>query len=156
MLPTLALLSPVGGAVLGIALRHRPGSQLAVAALAPALSLLALAVAFLWPGPVHTCSSFTTVGGTESETCGSLPLAAAFSWPLTYLVVGALVLLSAAPLVSVWLRSWLPAGASAFLQFVVLILSFGGLFFWVPALVITVAIAFSRPGSTRSPWVSAG
>src|SRR5947208_2540082 len=137
-------LAVVVGAVLGLLARDRPRAQWVLVVSAPVLSLLALASQFL---PIGAESCTSTAGG--SSVCQSVPAVTGWGSPLPYVIAVALVVLSLAPLVSLLTRSWLPAGVSALLQAVPQVISFGGFLLWAPALVATVATAFSLLGNPR-------
>ncbi len=147
IVPPLAL---VLGAPVGYLLRARPRAVGYVAIATPALSVLAM-LAQLVPGGGMECVS--TVAG--SSTCQAVPAIAMWSGPLPYAIAAELVVLSLAPLLSVRLRSWWPAGASAVLQAVPQLISFGGFVAWAPALLATTIVAFAFAFSRGSERLAA-
>jgi hypothetical protein len=154
MSPLPVLLSLAVGVPLGLLLRDRLRAQLVVAGLVPLLSLLAFAAQFIPGGGSMVCTSFTTVSGGVAEqtpitSCGSVPNFEAWGGPLPASIALALVLLSFAPLLSLRLKSWLPAGVAAVLAAVPQAISMG-FFHWLPALVLTIAMAFARPARLTS------
>lgn len=118
---------------------------LAVAIAAPILSVAALGAQFI-PGGVESCTS-TTEGG--SSVCQSLPAISAWAGPLPYAIAAALILLSLAPLASVLAGRRLPAVASAILQALPQVMSFGGFIAWAPVLVATIVVAIAMSESRR-------
>ena len=142
LIPPLAL--AVGA--LGFLIRGHRRVILIVAIAATILSVLAFAAQFV-PGGAESCTSSTT-GPT---VCQSLPAVSGWDGPLPYSIAVGLVWLSVAPLLSVRIGKWWPAAASAVLQAVPQVISFGGFVDWAPALVATIAVAFAVGGarSTR-------
>jgi len=77
---------------------------------------------------------------------------------LPFAIAIALIALSLVPLASVRTRNWWPAAASAALQAIPQVISFGGFLAWAPALAVTVAMAFalvpSRTAGHAAPAAS--
>lgn len=135
VIPLLAVLL---GAPIGLAIRGRKRVVMAVALAVPVLAILGFA-AQLVPGGVEECSSSTS--GTD--VCKQLPAIAAWSGPLPFLIAVLLVVLALAPLLSVRTRTWWIAAASAGLQAIAQVVSFGAFVAWAPALLATVIVAFA-------------
>lgn len=135
VIPLLALLV---GAPIGLAIRGRKRVVLAVALAAPFLAVVALAAQFI-PGGAEQCRSSS--GGTT--VCEQLPAITAWSGPLPFVIAFLLILLALAPLISVRTKTWWIAAASAGLQAIAQVISFGGFIDWAPALVATVVVAFA-------------
>jgi hypothetical protein len=138
------------GAGLGLVMRNRRRLILVVAIATPLLSVLALVAQFV-PGGVESCQS-TTFG---TSTCEALPAVEAWDGPVPFAIAVALIVLSLAPLVSARTGAWWPAAASAALQAIPQVISFGGFIDWAPALLATVAVACgvgwsSQPASSRA------
>jgi len=150
------LILPVALALgaLGLLARGRPRVVLTLAVVAPILSVLALAVQYL-PSGLESCTS----SPSGSMVCQSLPAIFAWDGPLPYLIAMGLIALSLAPLASVRIGKWWPAAASALLQAIPQVISFGGFIDWAPALAVTIAVAFAligprtadRPAPAASP-----
>ncbi len=140
LIPPLAL--AVGA--LGLLARGHRRVVLALAFAAPILSVVAFAAQFV-PGGAESCTS--SAGG--SNVCQSVPAVSGWGGPLPYLIAIGLILLSLVPLASVRTGKWWPAAASALLQAVPQVISFGGFVDWAPALAVTVGVAFAVDG-TRS------
>jgi|ERR1700674_252500 len=138
LIPPLAL--AVGA--LGLLARGHRRVVLILAFAAPILSIGAFAAQFV-PGGAESCSSST--GGLN--VCQSLPAVSGWGGPLPYLIAVGLILLSLAPLASVRTGKWWPAAASALLQAVPQVISFGGFIDWAPALAVTVGVAFAVAGA---------
>ena len=119
---------------------------LALAVAAPILSLAALGAQFI-PGGVESCSS-TTEG---TSVCQSLPAITAWTGQLPFAIAAALIVLSFAPVAGVVAGKRWPVVASAILQVVPQVISFGGFIAWAPALLATIVVAIvlseSRPTS---------
>ena len=133
IVPPLAL---VLGAAIGLAIRGRKHVVIAVAIAAPLLAVLALVAQFI-PGGAEECRS----SSSGATVCEALPAITAWSGPLPFLVAVVLCVLALAPLVSVRLRRWWVAAASAALQAIAQVVSFGGFIDWAPALLATVVVA---------------
>lgn len=145
IIPPLALIL---GAGLGFAMRNRRRLILAVAIAAPLLSAVALVAQFI-PGGGESCTS-TTSG---ASSCQAVPAVEGWDGPLPFAIAFALIVLSAAPLVSARTGAWWPATASAALQAIPQVISFGGFIDWAPALLATVGVAcgVAWSSSSRSP-----
>jgi len=148
------LILPVALAVgaLGLLARgHRP-VVLTLALAAPILSVLALAAQYL-PSGLESCTASTS----GPMVCHSLPAVYAWDGPVPYLIAMGLIALSLAPLASVRVGKWWPAAASALLQAIPQVISFGGFIDWAPALTVTIAVAFgmTRPRTARRPTPAA-
>jgi hypothetical protein len=102
---------------------------------APLASVLAFAALFV-PGGVTSCSGSSTGG----EACRSLPAVTAFSPEAMAIAIVLVALGFAAPL-ALWQRRRGYAVASAMLQVVPQVISFGGFLLWLPALALTVVAA---------------
>ncbi len=137
---------------LGLLARGRRRVVLTLAVAAPILSVLALAAQYL-PGGLESCTSSTS----GAMVCHSLPAIYAWAGPLPYLIAMGLIALSLVPLASVRLGKWWPAAASALLQAVPQVISFGGFIDWAPALAVTIAVAFAmtRPRTAGRPTPAA-
>jgi len=135
IVPPLALIL---GALAGYVVRGHRRAVLVLALATPAFSLLAFAAQFV-PGGAESCTS--SISG--AQTCNALPAVSGWSGPLPYTIAVALLLLALVPLVSFRLHDWRPAAASAVLQAVPQVVSFGGFLDWAPALLLTVAVAFA-------------
>lgn len=153
IIPPLAL---IVGAGLGLILRNRRRAIGSLAVLAPVLAVLALVAQFI-PGGADECSSRLTSGLSSAlSVCQAVPAVSGWSGPLPYAIAGCLVLLSFAPLVSVRSGAWWVSAASAAVQAVPQVISFGGFVDWAPALLATVAVTFAialsaRPAGFSSP-----
>src|SRR5437868_4435055 len=137
------LILPLALAVgaLGLIARGHRRVVLAIAIAAPILSVLALAAQFL-PGGAESCTS-TTSG---PAVCHAEPAVSGWSGPLPFAIAVALIALSLAPLASVRTGRWWPVAASAVLQAIPQVISFGGFLDWAPALAMTIAVAFAFVG----------
>jgi len=137
------LILPVALAVgaLGLLARGRRRVVLTLAVAAPILSVLALAVQYL-PSGLESCTASTS----GPMVCRSLPAVYAWAGPVPYLIAIGLIVLSLAPLASVRVGKWWPAAASALLQAIPQVISFGGFIDWAPALAVTIAVAFALLG----------
>lgn len=136
------------GAGLGFVMRNRRRLILAVAIAAPLVSVVALVAQFV-PGGGESCQSSTF--GTS--TCQAVPAVQFWDGPVPYAIAVALIVLSLAPLVSARTGAWWPAAASAALQAIPQVISFGGFIDWAPALLATVGVAcaVAWSSSSRSP-----
>lgn len=141
-------LAMILGAGLGLVIRNRRRLILAVAVAAPILSVVALVAQFV-PGGGESCQSSTF--GTS--TCQAVPAVQGWDGPLPFVIAFALMALSLAPLVSARTDAWWPAAASAALQAIPQVISFGGFLDWAPALLATVGVAcgVAWSSSSRSP-----
>jgi len=137
------LILPVAIAVgaLGLLARGRRRVVLTLAVAAPILSVLALAAQNL-PSGLESCTASTS----GPMVCRSLPAVYAWAGPVPYLIAIGLIVLSLAPLASVRVGKWWPAAASALLQAIPQVISFGGFIDWAPALAVTIAVAFALIG----------
>ena len=142
LIPPLAL--AVGA--LGLLARGHRRVVLILALAAPILSVVAFAAQFV-PGGAESCAS--SAGGPN--VCQSVPAVSGWGGPLPYLIAVALILLSLAPVASVHTGKWWPAAASALLQAVPQVISFGGFIDWAPALAVTVGVAFALVGARSVP-----
>ncbi len=142
LIPPLAL--AVGA--LGLLARGHRRIVLILAFAAPILSVVAFAAQFV-PGGAESCTAST--GGPN--VCQSVPAVSGWGGPLPYLIAVGLILLSLAPLASVRTGKWWPAAASALLQAVPQVISFGGFIDWAPALALTVGVAFALVGARSVP-----
>lgn len=145
------IIPPLGlilGAGLGFVMRNRQRLILAVAIAAPLLSVVALVAQFI-PGGGESCQS-TTFG---TSTCQAVPAVEFWSGPIPFAIAFALIVLSLAPLASALTGAWWPAAASAALQAIPQVISFGGFIDWAPALLATVGVAYgvAWSSSSRSP-----
>ena len=144
------LILPVAIAVgaLGLLARGRRRVVLTLAVAAPILSVLALAAQYL-PSGLESCTASTS----GPMVCRSLPAVYAWAGPVPYLIAIGLIVLSLAPLASVRVGKWWPAAASALLQVIPQVISFGGFIDWAPALAVTIAVAFALlgPRTTGQP-----
>ena len=138
------LILPVALALgaLGLLARGHRRVVLALAVAAPILSVLALAAQYL-PTGLESCTASTS----GPMVCHSLPAVYAWAGPLPYLIAIGLIVLSLAPLASVRIGKWWPAAASALLQAIPQVISFGGFIDWAPALAVTIAVAFALTGA---------
>lgn len=145
IIPVLALML---GAGLGFVIRDRRRLILAVAIAAPIVSVVALVAQFV-PGGGESCQS-TTLG---TSSCQAVPAVRGWDGPLPFAIAFALIVLSVAPLVSARRGAWWPAAASAALQAIPQVISFGGFIDWAPALLATVGVAcgVAWSSSSRSP-----
>ena len=150
IIPPLAV---VLGAAFGAAIRNHRRWIIGTAVAAPVLATIALIVQFV-PGGYESCQS-TTAG---ADTCQALPAVDGWS-PLAFAIAFGLIALSFAPVASAIRGAWWIAAASAVLQSIPQVISFGGFLDWAPALLATVAVAFavawSKPvvQSVSSPTV---
>ena len=137
------LILPVALAVgaLGLLARGRRRVVLTLAVAAPILSVLALAAQYL-PSGLESCTASTS----GPMVCRSLPAVYAWAGPVPYLIAIGLIVLSLAPLASLRVGKWWPAAASALLQAIPQVISFGGFIDWAPALAVTIAVAFALIG----------
>ncbi len=137
------LILPVALAVgaLGLLARGRRRVVLTLAVAAPILSVLALAAQYL-PSGLESCTASTS----GPMVCRSLPAVYAWAGPVPYLIAIGLIVLSLAPLASARVGKWWPAAASALLQAIPQVISFGGFIDWAPALAVTIAVAFALLG----------
>jgi len=137
------LILPVALAVgaLGLLARGRRRVVLTLAVAAPILSVLALAAQYL-PSGLESCPASTS----GPMVCRSLPAVYAWAGPVPYLIAIGLIVLSLAPLASARVGKWWPAAASALLQAIPQVISFGGFIDWAPALAVTIAVAFALIG----------
>ncbi|TMF34714.1 MAG: hypothetical protein E6I30_05815 [Chloroflexi bacterium] len=137
------LILPVALAVgaLGLLARGRRRVVLTLAVAAPILSVLALAAQYL-PSGLESCTASTS----GPMVCRSLPAVYAWAGPVPYLIAIGLIVLSLAPLASARVGKWWPAAASALLQAIPQVISFGGFIDWAPALAVTIAVAFALIG----------
>jgi hypothetical protein len=142
LIPPLAL--AVGA--LGLLARGHRRVILILAFAAPILSVVAFGAQFV-PGGAESCTSSS--GG--SLVCQSLPAVSGWGGPSPYVIAIGLILLSLAPLASVRTGKWWPAAASALLQAVPQVISFGGFIDWAPALALTVGVAFALVGARSVP-----
>jgi hypothetical protein len=144
------LILPVALAIgaLGLLARGHRRVALALAIAAPILSVLALIAQFV-PGGAESCTSSTS-GPT---VCQAEPAVSGWGGPLPFVIAMALIALSLVPLASVRTGRWWPAAASAVLQAIPQVISFGGFLDWAPALAVTIAVAFAVVGarSDRRP-----
>jgi len=146
IIPPLALLI---GALAGYLVRGHERVLLALAIATPLTSLGAFAAQFV-PGAYEECQG----GIAGAEVCKALPAVYGWDGQLPYAIASALVLLSFAPLLSVRTHAWWPAAASAVLQSVPQVISFGGFIDWAPALLLTICVAAGiawRPARTALP-----
>lgn len=135
LIPLLALIL---GAPIGLAVRGRQRIVMAVAIASHVLAVLALAAQFI-PGGVEECHGSTS----GASSCQALPAITAWSGPLPFLIAFLLIVLALAPIVSVRTSKWWVAAASAALQAVPQVISFGGFIDWAPALLATVVVSFA-------------
>lgn len=135
IIPALAL---IFGAAVGLLARGHRRAVILIAISAPVLSAAAFALQFV-PGGFEECQG--SISG--STVCHSLPALSGWHGPLPYAIATCLVLLSLAPLVSVRVNRWWIPAASAALQSVPQVISFGGFLNWAPALIATTSMAFA-------------
>ena len=138
LIPPLAL--ALGA--LGLLARGHRRVVLGLALAVPILSLLAF-VAQFYPSGIEVCMGSTS--GTN--VCHSEAPISAWAGPLPYAIAVALTALSFVPLVSVRTGKWWPAAASAVLQAIPQVISFGGFVDWAPALLVTIMVAFALTGA---------
>lgn len=134
IIPPLAL---VLGAALGAAIRNHRRVIVATAIAAPVLATIALVAQFV-PGGYESCQSSTSGAGS----CRTLPAVAGWS-PLAFAIAFVLIAIAFAALASAITGAWWLAAASAILQGIAQVASFGGFLDWAPALLATVAVAFA-------------
>lgn len=139
----------VGGGV-GVLSSSRDGTIRFIAIAAPLLAIAAL-VGQVVPGGAHSCTG--SLDGTS--TCQAAAAISGWSGPTPYVIAAALVVLSLAPLLSLYTRSWMPAAAAAALQVVPLAISWG-FSDWAPALLATVAVAFALAIRPRTAGAHGG
>ena len=145
IIPPLALIL---GAAIGLLARGHRRAVILIAISAPVLSAAAFALQFV-PGGAEECQS--SISG--STVCHSLPAVSGWDGPFPYAIATCLVLLSLAAPVSIRVNRWWIPAASAVLQSVPQVISFGGFLDWTPALIATTSIAFALAGR-RSPHPS--
>jgi len=133
----------VGLLALGVlGLRWR-SARLALVVLTPAYSIAVL-LYFLVAGAGGTCD-----GEGATFRCWEVSYASTWGW-LASLEVGAVMLSSASPIVSAWLRNRVPSILGSVVLLVLIAINPLGLWIWFPALAGAVAAAVAGPPSRAS------
>ena len=126
--------------VLGVVGLRWRSARLALVSLTPAYSVVVL-LYFLVAGAGSTCD-----GEGATFRCWEISYASTWGW-LSLLLVAGVILASASPIASAWLRSRLPSSLGAAILLALIAIDPLGLWIWFPALAGTVAASVAGPPS---------